>query len=302
LFVGEGTVFDSNGDGIMPFTFTLNQPVAPGKFVVASASNPESTSEFSQCVEVQGGEPGTSTPTPTPTASASPTPTPTPIGQTPTPTPTGGTATPTPTPTPTPPVSPLHGDVRCDGAVDATDSLGILREVAGLSQISQTEPCPDLSDMVNGHLFGDLLCNGMIDAVDALAVLRFVAGLPPIVGGPGCPVVGEFTSEPQPVSGTVDVTMGDNFFEFNGVQNPTFVMTAGDTVIMNLANQGLAIHNMRTAGADGHYSTQDDHMSDPMIISASSAATIEISFDHPGTYRYRCDFHPADMHGAIVVE
>jgi hypothetical protein len=85
----------------------------------------------------------------------------------------------------------LHGDIRCDGEVDATDSLGILREVAGLSQISQTEPCPDLSDMVDGHMFGDLLCNGTIDAVDALAVLRFVAGLPGITPGMGCPAVGE---------------------------------------------------------------------------------------------------------------
>jgi plastocyanin len=149
--------------------------------------------------------------------------------------------------------------------------------------------------MVDGRIFGDVLCNGGIDAVDALAVLRFVAGLPPITGDPGCPVVGEPTSEPQPVSGAVDVTMGDNFFEFNGIHNPIFRMTAGDTVIMNLANQGLAIHNMRTTGADGHYSTQDDHLSDPMLITGGSAGTIEISFDQPGTYRYQCDFHPADM-------
>ncbi len=181
MFVDERTIFDSDGDGQMSFSYFFNQAVAPGKFIAASASNPESTSEFSQCVEVQQGDPGTSTPTP----SASPTPTATPTGQTPTPT--GQTAT----PTPTGPAGRVHGDIRCDGEVDATDSLGILREVARLPQIAQTEPCPDLGDNVSGRIFGDVLCNGGIDAVDALAILRFVAGLSPPQPGMGCPSVGE---------------------------------------------------------------------------------------------------------------
>jgi hypothetical protein len=85
----------------------------------------------------------------------------------------------------------IHGDIRCDGAVDATDGLGILREVAGMAQIAQTEPCPDLGDNVGGRIFGDVLCNGGIDSVDALAILRFVAGLPPLQAGIGCPAVGD---------------------------------------------------------------------------------------------------------------
>lgn len=195
MFVDERTVFDADGDGNMSFTYFFNRAVAPGKFIAASASNPESTSELSQCIEVQQGDPGTSTPTPTPTASGSPTPTPTPTptGQTATPTPTGQTPTPTPSATPTPPAGPLHGDIRCDGEVDATDSLGILRKVAGMAQIAQTEPCPDLGDMAGGRIYGDILCNGGIDAVDALAILRFVAGLPPLSAGPGCPVVGSLS-------------------------------------------------------------------------------------------------------------
>lgn len=192
-FVGEHTIWDAsgNGDGNYPFTRFFNQPAAPGKFIAASASNPESTSEFSQCIEVVQGDPGTPTPTPTPTPigqtpTPTPTPSPTPIGQTPTPTPMGQT----PSPTPTPRAGSVHGDVRCDGHVDATDGLGILRKVAGMAQISQTEPCPDLGDMPGGRIFGDILCNGGIDAVDALAILRFVAGLPPLPAGPGCPAVG----------------------------------------------------------------------------------------------------------------
>lgn len=149
-FLDERTVLDTDGDGSMSFTYFFNQAIAPGKFIAASASNPESTSEFSLCVEVvEGG----------------------------------------PTPTPGPVI--VQGDIRCDGEVDATDSLGILRDVAGLPQIAQTEPCPDLGDNVDGRIFGDVLCSGGIDSVDALAVLRFVAGLPPLPAGIGCPAVGE---------------------------------------------------------------------------------------------------------------
>ncbi len=149
-FVDERTVLDTDGDGNMSFTYFFNQTIAPGKFISASASNPESTSEFSLCIEVVEGGP---TPTPGPVT--------------------------------------VHGDIRCDGEVDATDSLGILREVAGLPQIAQTEPCPDLGVNVAGRIFGDVLCNGGIDSVDALAVLRFVAGLSPLPKGAGCPAVGE---------------------------------------------------------------------------------------------------------------
>lgn len=149
-FVGDITVIaDGNGDYQFTATFpTANVP--PGKFIAASASNPESTSEFSLCVEVVEGGP---TPTPGPVT--------------------------------------VHGDVRCDGVVDATDGLGVLRYVASLPHISHTEPCPHIGDNVDGRIYGDILCNGGVDAVDTLAILRFVAGLPPLPAGIGCPAVGE---------------------------------------------------------------------------------------------------------------
>ena len=185
-FAGEITIItDATGERQFTATFPAAN-VAPGKFISASASNPESTSEFSACVEVvEGG----STPTPGPSGTPTPPPTPTPTGQTPTPTPAGGTAT--PTPTSTPPAGAIHGDIRCDGTVDATDGLGILRHVAGLPHISHTEPCPHIGDDVGGRIYGDVLCNGGVDSVDALAILRFVAGLSPLPAAMGCPAVGE---------------------------------------------------------------------------------------------------------------
>jgi len=110
-------------------------------------------------------------------------------------------------------------------------------------------------------------------------------------------------AETVDVSGAADVTMGDNFFEVDGKQNPTLRIAVGDTVTLNLTNDGAAIHNMRTAGVDGEYQNDDDHVSDPLAINGNGGTgTIEITFGQAGTYQYRCDFHPTDMRGEITVQ
>lgn len=138
-----------------------------------------------------GSFPAAPTATPPPPATATPTPGP----ATPTPSPTATnapTATPPPTPTPTPAQPPVkHGDVQCDGDVDAVDMLGILTFIAGFPPVEQTEPCPDVGTPYHGNTFGDVLCDGNVDSIDALAVGRSIAGLSPIASEPGCPDIGE---------------------------------------------------------------------------------------------------------------
>lgn len=132
----------------------------------------------------------TATPTQAPTAAPTPTPAET---ATPTPSPTGTpgpTSTPTPSPTPVQPAV-KHGDIDCDGDVDAVDMLGILIYIAGLDPLQQTEPCPDVGTLYQDNLFGDALCDGNVDSIDALAVGRSIAGLSPIASEPGCPSIGE---------------------------------------------------------------------------------------------------------------
>jgi hypothetical protein len=48
----------------------------------------------------------------------------------------------TPVASPTP--GRLFGDVDCDGDIDSVDALAILRFVAGLDPLAQTEPCTDV--------------------------------------------------------------------------------------------------------------------------------------------------------------
>ena len=42
--------------------------------------------------------------------------------------------------------------------------------------------------------------------------------------------------------------------------------------------------------------------SDPDAISGSETATLTVQLDEPGVYNFRCDFHPAEMKGTLVVE
>ena len=178
------------------------------------AFNTDGESPFSETAEAasSGGTPTptpspspTPTPTPTPTPSPSPTPTSSPTPSptstpgpsgTPTPTPTpdpeptstpteeptssatptpAATATPTPSPT-TGPNEPTVGDADCNGLIQSTDALYILRYTAGIPPASEC-----IAD-------GDTDCDADIDAVDGLGVLRFVAGLP--VAPSGCPPIG----------------------------------------------------------------------------------------------------------------
>jgi plastocyanin len=72
-------------------------------------------------------------------------------------------------------------------------------------------------------------------------------------------------------------------------------------VKVNLTNNGVAIHNMRTSGEDGNYNTSDDDVSDPQTVSSGATGTLEFTFDTAGTFPYHCEFHPNDMKGEILV-
>jgi mono/diheme cytochrome c family protein/plastocyanin len=125
------------------------------------------------------------------------------------------------------------------------------------------------------------------------------AGFPPCGQSPAQPA--STPGPPVPVSGTVTMNMGDNFFELQGQQNPTLAIAAGQTVTIQLTNGGSAVHNMRTSGADGEFDTDDDTASDPDVIPGGATGTMAVTSAEAGTFEYRCDFHPADMLGEITV-
>jgi plastocyanin len=106
------------------------------------------------------------------------------------------------------------------------------------------------------------------------------------------------------VVGSTDVVMGDNFFDSDDI-----TVAAGDTMTFNLTNEGAAVHNMHIAQADGSYSDDicdvdgADPCSDPDVVASGQTAVLvwEVD-DEPGTFSFRCDFHPTDMTGTLTIQ
>ena len=104
------------------------------------------------------------------------------------------------------------------------------------------------------------------------------------------------------------IILGDNFFEYDGEREPAISVALDQEVSFNLENQGAAIHNLQVNGMDNTYTVntcEPDNASrfcsDPGLLRGSDKGTLTVQFDEPGTYNFRCDFHPTEMFGTLVV-
>ena len=82
----------------------------------------------------------------------------------------------------------------------------------------------------------------------------------------------------------------------------TVTAHAGDVIEIVVTNTGSVIHNLRLAGPDDEYDTADDFEMPPNVIKPGETQQLVVKLDEPGTYRFRCDFHPLEQGGVIVVE
>jgi plastocyanin len=118
------------------------------------------------------------------------------------------------------------------------------------------------------------------------------APTPPVATAPGG---GSTTPAP---AGAPEIDMADNKFSVTDI-----TVKSGDTI--NINNQGQAIHNVHVASPDGTFvafckAAGPEPCSKPTSVPAGSAASITINLP-PGTYNFRCDFHPDQMKGKITV-
>lgn len=141
-------------------------------------------------------------------------------------------------------------------------------------------------------------CNGGDDGDDA-------GGETPTGETPAADGLAEQPESPQAVEdqvteasgGVVETEMIDNAFTRNNLKVPL-----GETTTIQAENSGTAVHNLRIAGPDGQWNTDDDVVSDPDAVAGGEAGEVEFSPTVAGTYTFRCDFHPLEQGGVIVVE
>jgi plastocyanin len=140
-------------------------------------------------------------------------------------------------------------------------------------------------------------------ALSALLVLSFACGGGDDDDGDGTATAAATTPAATGNGGdgeevTYDVSMTDNAF------TPTeFTVPEGAIITFNLTNDGTAPHNMRIAGTDRDYNTDDDGISDPDLVNGGGTATLEWTAPgEAGEIKFQCDFHVPDMAGTITVE
>ncbi len=77
-------------------------------------------------------------------------------------------------------------------------------------------------------------------------------------------------------------------------------MAVGDSATLRLTNKDGQTHNLRIAGLDGQYETEDD----AAVPDAGQSEIGEVNFTPPvaGAYTFRCDFHPGTMGGQVIVQ
>ena len=121
-------------------------------------------------------------------------------------------------------------------------------------------------------------------------------------------VVKQTPADGGPTGGDIAVSMGDNFFELDGQREPDIAVPLGEQITIDLSNDGSAVHNLHIAGADNEYGEAfcetggDEPCSDPNLFAGGDTGDITFSFDEPGTFVFRCDFHATLMTGTITVE
>lgn len=122
----------------------------------------------------------------------------------------------------------------------------------------------------------------------------------PSIGGPRdqpAPAQELESSLVEPSDGVVEIAASGNRFVQNHIR-----MSAGQAVTIRLTNEDSTPHNLRIAGIDGQFETEDDAVTVPDAIEGGQVGELTFAPPAAGEYTFRCDFHPGSMGGQIIVE
>lgn len=123
---------------------------------------------------------------------------------------------------------------------------------------------------------------------------------------PGSPA-GTVQTQPQPVQpagepvepqdSVVEITIAGRQFLESRIS-----LRVGEPVTIRVLNQDSDVHNLRIAGPDGEYQTEDDAVTAPEAIPPGEAGELTFAPQIAGEYTFRCDFFPGTMGGQIAVQ
>ena len=134
-----------------------------------------------------------------------------------------------------------------------------------------------------------------------LAVLIVTSGSSGTTGPAAEPTPDARVAELAPTA-SFTIEAGDDGTGNNSFFSPnTISANAGDVIELVVTNTGAVSHNLRVSGPDGEYSTGDDFESQPFAIKPGETVRTAVKIESPGTYPFRCDFHPALQVGTLVL-
>jgi len=193
--------------------------------------------------------------------------------------------------------------------------------IYGMSRIYLALPTTGASIMAISVALGILLVSGYFATNPSVPRWQWfavaVAGIGALaIGGTVAAVYDEDnkevhagpTVEPSPGGGdatpappgALAIVMTDNKFDVTEL-----TVTANTEVIIQLKNDGAALHNVDVA-LSGSFPTGickkgEPGCSDPASIRSGQSGTVTLNLA-PGTYDFRCDFHIVEMTGTITAQ
>jgi plastocyanin len=99
----------------------------------------------------------------------------------------------------------------------------------------------------------------------------------------------------QPQDGTIEISMENFLFVGNHLEVPI-----EEPVTIRVTNNDATVHNLRVAGNDGVFETEDDAVTTPDRIEAGAVGELAFAPPISGYFTFRCDFHPTSMGGQII--
>jgi plastocyanin len=137
----------------------------------------------------------------------------------------------------------------------------------------------------------------LVIGVGVLAYLILSSGSSGVTGGG----ITELTPDPRVAGLTPDDTVRVNVNDVN-FSSRELAGNAGDVIELMVTNTGTISHNLVVAGPDDEYDTEDDFEPDPFAIQPGETGRVVVKIDEPGTYRFRCAFHPNIEFGTLALE